>query len=162
MAFRAAPLSSARLVPRVTIGRVTPFIPCERPRTRCCRLFKATTAYISLCTDASAVLAPLLSRGTRVCHWQSVRTLWPDTRRLQLPLDDCCRLVLPYNAVHSIQQKEQIPNDPPRMRAKSTTTSNHPSTPFIVIWVFIRSNTVYTGQVVLFPILYKIQICVQI
>ena len=24
---------------------------------------------------------------------------------------------------------EQIPNDPPRMGAKSTTTSNHPSTP---------------------------------
>ena len=25
--------------------------------------------------------------------------LWPDRRRLQLPLDDCCRLVLPYHAV---------------------------------------------------------------
>ena len=46
-----------------------------------------------------------------------------------MPLDDCCRLVLPYNAVHSIQQTEQIPNDPPQMGAKSTTTSNHPSTP---------------------------------
>ena len=44
-------------------------------------------------------------------------------------MDDCCRLVLPYNAVHSIQQTKQIPNDPPRMGAKSTTTSNHPSTP---------------------------------
>ena len=44
-------------------------------------------------------------------------------------MDDCCRLVLPYNAVHSIQQTEQIPNDPPQMGAKSTTTSNHPSTP---------------------------------
>ena len=42
---------------------------------------------------------------------------------------DCCRLVLPYNAVHSIQQTEQIPNDPPQMGAKSTTTSNHSSTP---------------------------------
>ena len=39
-------------------------------------------------------------------------------RRLQLPLDDCCRLVLPYNAVHSIQQTKQIPNDPPRTGAK--------------------------------------------
>ena len=47
-------------------------------------------------------------------------------------MDDCCRLVLPYNAVHSIQQTEQIPNDPPRMGAKSTTTSNHPSTPVIL------------------------------
>ena len=48
-------------------------------------------------------------------------------------MDDCCRLVLPYNAVHSIQQTEQIPNDPPQMGAKSTTTSNHPSTPRLVI-----------------------------
>ena len=37
--------------------------------------------------------------------------------------------MLPYNAVHSIQHTEQIPNDPPQMGAKSTTTSNHPSTP---------------------------------
>ena len=109
---------------------VTPFIPRERRQTRYCRLFKATTAYISASTDAGAALAPLLNGGTRVCHWQSARRLWPDTRRLQLPLDDCCRLVLPYNAVHSIQQMKQIPNDPPRMGAKSTTTSNHPSTPF--------------------------------
>ena len=38
-------------------------------------------------------------------------------------------LVLPYNAVHSIQQTEQIPNDPLRMGAKSAITSNHPTTP---------------------------------
>ena len=44
-------------------------------------------------------------------------------------MDDCCRLVLPYNAVYSIQQTGQIPNDPPQKGAKSTTTSNHPSTP---------------------------------
>ena len=35
----------------------------------------------------------------------------------------------PYNAIQSIQQTEQIPNDLPRMWTKSTTTSNHPSTP---------------------------------
>ena len=110
----------------VTMGRVTPFIPRERPNanTCYCRLFKATTAYTSAYTDTGADLAPLLSRGTRVRHWQSAKRLWPDTKRLQLPLDDCCRLVLPYYAEHSIQQTEQIPNDPPRMRAKSTTTSN--------------------------------------
>ena len=104
----------------------------KRPNanTRYCRLFKATTAYTSTCTDAGAALAPLLSGGTRVRYWQSARRLWPDTRRLQqLPLDDCCRLVLPYNAEHSIQQTKQIPDDPPRMGTKSTTTSNHPSTP---------------------------------
>ena len=105
---------------------VTPFIPRQ---TRYCWLFKATTAYISASTDAGAALAPLLSGGTRVRHWHSPRRLWPDTRRLQLPLDDCCRLVLPYNAAHIIQQTKQIPNDPPRMGAKSTTTSNHPGTP---------------------------------
>ena len=30
-----------------------------------------------------------------------------------MPLDNCCRLVLPYNAEQSIQQTEQISNDPP-------------------------------------------------
>ena len=30
---------------------------------------------------------------------------------------------------YSMQLTELIPNDPPRMGAKSTTTSNHPSTP---------------------------------
>ena len=31
LAFRAAPLSSGQIVPRVTIEKVTPFIPRERP-----------------------------------------------------------------------------------------------------------------------------------
>ena len=130
-AFRAAPLSSGQIVTRITIARVTPFIPREKPNanTRYCRLSKATTAYTSACIDAGAAWTPLSSGGTRLHHWQSARRLLPDTRRLQLPLDDCCRLVLSYNAVHSIRQTEQIPNDPPQMGAKSTTTSNHPSTP---------------------------------
>ena len=34
MAFRTAPVSSGRIVPRVTIGRVTPFIPRERPNVK--------------------------------------------------------------------------------------------------------------------------------
>ena len=85
--------------------------------------FKATMASISACTadsagtDTGAALAPLSNGGTRVRHWQSTRRLWPDSWKLQLPLDDCCRIVLPY------------PCDPPRMGAKSTTTSNHPSSP---------------------------------
>ena len=85
----------------------------------------ATTGYTSAWTDASAALAPLLSGGTRVRHWQSARRLWPDTRRLQLPLDDCCGLVLPYIVPYSIQQTEQIPNNTPLMEVKNTTTSNH-------------------------------------
>ena len=64
-----------------------------------CWLFKATTAYTSASTDAGAAFAPLFSGGARVRHCQSARRLWPDTRRLQLPLDDCCRLVLPYHAI---------------------------------------------------------------
>ena len=137
MAFCAASLSSGRTVPPSNRGRVTPFISRRKPNanTRFCRLFKATSAYTSVCTDAGAALAPLLSGGTRVRHWQYARRLWPDTRRLQLPLDDCCRLVLPYNAVHSIQQTEQILNDPPQMGEKSTTTSNHPSTPTLFEFV---------------------------
>ena len=96
LAFRAAPLSLGWIVPRVTIGRVIPFIPRGRhnANTGNCQLFKATTAYTSPCTDAGAALAPLLRGGTRVCHWQSAQRLWLDTRRLQLPLDDCCRLII--------------------------------------------------------------------
>ena len=60
------------------------------------KIFKDETAYASACTDPGAALALLLSGRTRVRHWQSSRRLWPDTRRLQHPLDDCCRLVLPY------------------------------------------------------------------
>ena len=98
---------------------VTPIIPREKPNVKhaIAGYLKATTASTSASTDAGAALAPLLSGGTSVRHWQSARRLWPDTRRLQLPLDD------------SIQQTDQIPNDPPQMGAKSTTTSNHPSTP---------------------------------
>ena len=61
-----------------------------------------------------------MSRGSTPWHAQTAgdlgfavqfnaETLW---HFAQLPLDDCCRLVLPYNAVHSIQQTEQSPNDP--------------------------------------------------
>ena len=97
-------------------------------------MLRRPETWVSLCNlmlklrDARAALAPQLSGGTRVCHWQSSRRLWPDTRRLQLPLDDCCRLVL-RTMPYSMQLTEQIHNDPPRMGAKSTTTSNHPSTP---------------------------------
>ena len=110
---------------------VTPFIPCKRPNVN-----HAIAGYLRLPRPTSA---PALMR---VLHWlrcwaeepgyatgNPPEDYEPDTRRLQLPLDDCCRLVLPYNAVHSFQQTEQIPNDPPQMGAKSTTTSNHPSTP---------------------------------
>ena len=66
---------------------VTPFITRERPNIKLAS------------TDARAALVPKLSGGTRVRHWQSAQKLWPDTRRPQLPLDDCCRLVLPYHAI---------------------------------------------------------------
>ena len=98
MASLAAPLSSGRIIPIFYNRKVTPFIHRERPNanTRYCQLLKATTAYTSACTDVGTALAPLLREGTRVRHLQSAQRLWPDTRRLQLPLDDCCRLVLPY------------------------------------------------------------------
>ena len=91
-------------------------------------LFKATTAYTSACIDAGAALHVLLSGETRVHHWQYVRSLWPDTRMLQFPWMipvDWCFHTMPY----SMQQTEQIPNDPPRMGTKSTTNRNHHSTP---------------------------------
>ena len=117
---------------------------CERPNV----IKHAIAVYLRLpqpktsaSTDACAALASLLSGGTRVRHWQSARSLWPDTRRLQLPLHDCCRVVLPYNAVYSIQQTEQILNDPPRMGAKSTTTSNHPSSPTCTWDAWLRTGS---------------------
>ena len=86
---------------------VTPFIPHERPNVK-----QAITGYLRLPQPTSA---PALMR---VLHWlrcwaeepgydTSAQRLWPDTRRLQLPLDDCCRLVLPYNAVHSINRRNR-------------------------------------------------------
>ena len=69
----------------------------------------SSTANISACTDAGAALAPLLSGGNRLPSWQSTTILLPATCRLQLP--------------------HQSPNDPPQEGAKSTATSNHPSTP---------------------------------
>ena len=87
VAFCTTPLSSGRIVPRVTIARVTLFIPRERPNVQ-----HSIVGFSRLPqpTPAGAALALLLSGGTRVCHWQSARRLWPDMRRLQLPLDDCC------------------------------------------------------------------------
>ena len=72
--------------------------PCERPNV---------IKHASASTDAGATLAPLLSGGTRVHHWQSARSLWPDTRRLQLLLDDCCRLVLLHKAVTAFNRRNR-------------------------------------------------------
>ena len=130
MAIRSALLPLGQIIPRVTIGRVTPCIPRERPdaNTCYCRLFKATTAYTSACTDAGAALAPLLigepgyATGNPPKDYGQIRG---DSSFPWMIAVDYCFRTMPY----SIQQTEQIPNDPPRMGAKSTTTSNHPSTP---------------------------------
>ena len=114
---------------------VTPFTPRERPNVK-----HAIAGYLRLPQPTSA---PALMQ---VLHWLCCWAKEPGYATGNPPedysqirggcsLDDCCRLVLPYNAEHSIQQTGQIPNDPPRMGAKNTTTSNHPSTPFgKVIW----------------------------
>ena len=46
-----------------------------------------------------------VERRTRVRHWQSDLRLWPDMRRLQLPLNDRCRLVLPLDAVQHVTDR---------------------------------------------------------
>ena len=110
LAFRTAPLSSGRIIPRETTGRVTPFIPCVRDLMSSNTLLPIIlgfNAYTSASTDAGAALAPLLSGSTRVHHWQSARRLWPDTRRLQLLLDVCCRLVLLYKAVTAFNRRNR-------------------------------------------------------
>ena len=58
---------------------------------------------------------------------------------------------MPYN----MQLTEQIPNDPLRMGAKSTTTSNHPSTPITVslfssMMSYIVTQSLKTITVLLF------------
>ena len=149
MAFYAAPPSSGRIVPRVTIERVTPLIPRVRPNVK-----HAITAYLRL-------PRPTPAHAVRVLHWLRCWAEEPGTplairpkimaryERLQLPLDDCCRLVSPYNAVHNIQQTEQIPNDTPRMGAESTTTNNHPSTPrHLILWVDIKQQFYYKLTVI--------------
>ena len=92
---------------------VTSFIPRERPDVK-----HAIAGYLRQPRPTSA---PALKR---VLHWLCCWAEEPgyatgnppeDYGQMQLPLDDCCRLVLPYNAVHSIQQTKQIPNNPPRM-----------------------------------------------
>ena len=56
--FCAAPLSSSQIVPRVTIGSVTPFIPRERPNVK-----HAIAGYLRLSrpTPAPALMQEL--------HW---------------------------------------------------------------------------------------------
>ena len=67
---------------------VTSFIPREKPNVK-----RHIAGYLRL-----PQLSPV-ERRNQGTPLQSVRRLWPDTRRLQLPLDDCCRLVLPYHAI---------------------------------------------------------------
>ena len=64
---------------------VTPFISRERPNVK-----HAVAGYLRLQqpTPAPALmreLAPQLSGGTGVLHWQSTRRLWSDTRRRVVP-----------------------------------------------------------------------------
>ena len=82
LAFFTTPLSSGRIVPRVTIAGVTLFIPCERPNVQ-----HSITGYSRLPQPSPP---PALIEETRVCHWQFAQRLSPDMRRLQLPFDDCC------------------------------------------------------------------------
>ena len=70
MAFRASPLSFGRIDPRITIERVTPLIPRERPNGK----HSFAGYWLPQPTPAPALrtaLATQLSGGTRVRHWQS-------------------------------------------------------------------------------------------
>ena len=87
---------SDRIVPGVTKGRVTAFIPCERPNVK-----NSIACYLRL--PQPTPLAPLLSGGTRV------RILWSDTKWLQLLLDDCCTCRLEYNAIHTTFNRRTEP-----------------------------------------------------
>ena len=136
-----APLSSGRIVSRVkiaegnfihptwaTFNNLLPVISgLPRPTLGQC----SDTALVFPALIRELHLAPLLNGGTRGSHWQSAWRLSPDTWRLGLPLDDCCRLVLPYHAV-SCSTSCNIRNISQwllLMGTNSSTTINHPSTP---------------------------------
>ena len=65
-----------------------------------------TTANSSDCTDSRATSAALLSAGIRIIRWNSPM-LQPDTWRLQLLLENRCKLVLPYQVMqHAIDETD--------------------------------------------------------
>ena len=85
-----------------------------------------------------------MSGGTRVRRWQSARRLWLDTWRLQLPLCNCCRLVLPYHVVQHATD-EHISNDPSQAEGGGgTTTSNHPNTPSTRVYYWVSATRMKT------------------
>ena len=138
---KSAAVSSNRIVPITPIAKGNSIHPTWDTSCliRYCRLFQGYHGqhqYLH-CSDTAlavpvlllgAVLAPLLNGGARVQRWQSARRLWPDTWRMEFPLNDDYRLVRPYHALRDARDGID-PSDPPRMGAKSTTTSNHSSTP---------------------------------
>ena len=94
-------LSSGRIVPRVTIGRVTPFIPCERPYVN----KHAIARYIRLPRPTPV---PALMREL---HWHRSWAEDPGYAtgnppedygqirgRCSFPWKDSCRLILLYHA----------------------------------------------------------------
>ena len=74
----------------------------------------SSTANISACTDAGAALAPLLVDETGYSAGNP-------PQYYSQPRVGC--------TFPNMQQTGQSPNDPPQVGAKSTATSNHPSTP---------------------------------
>ena len=141
MAFRTAPLSSSWIVPRVTIGRVTPFIPREGPNVK-----HSIPGYsrLPLPTPAPALM--------RVLHWLRCWAEEPGYATAIPPKDygqirGGCSFpwMIAVDYSDSVQCRTAfnspftIPNDPLRMGAKSTTPSNNPSTP---------SNIVHSANVV--------------
>ena len=61
-----------------------------------------------------------------------------------LPLGWCCRLVLPYYDVKHVTNGTD-PCDPPRIGAKSTTTSNHPITLVVIHLLLIRVHWIFSN-----------------
>ena len=62
MAFRTAPLSSGRIVSRVTIGRVTPFIPREKPNVKHAFAIYWQTLYRGLCPIGPMIMGPMIPK----------------------------------------------------------------------------------------------------
>ena len=120
MAFRTAPLSSSRIVPRVTIRRVTPFIPREGLNVK-----HSIPGYLRLPPPTPA---PALMR---VLHWLRCWAEEPGYATAMPPEDygqirgGCSfpwMIAVDYSASvlcrTAFNSPFKLPNDPPRMGRK--------------------------------------------
>ena len=94
VAFRTAPLSSSRIVPKVTIARVILFIPLERPHVNYAGYLRLPqpTQVPGLMRCCIGPAFEQRNKGTPLAIRPKIMARYEDAA---VSLDDCCSLVLP-------------------------------------------------------------------